>query len=157
MTPQRIEEMKSICDIVRERIRWVATLYGSKWKDEKYLNEAYLEALEYTVKEADRKRWRIVETDGNPTEEGKYQVVLLFNGWNKEKKQPSKNQFSTVSERYFCERTEENDPFVMSGQEGDLVWLSDACGYPNENVFAWRLIEDIEIPTLPKGVKKWGG
>lgn len=97
--------------------------------------------------------WKIVEKDGNPTSEGTYDVILIYNGWDKEKQQPNDELFATRDTRWFGD-AEANEGWVMKGQpDHGLVWTEETGSSPNERVYAWLPQRDYPDIDLPDGVK----
>ena len=99
--------------------------------------------------------WKIVEKDGNPTVKGNYDVILIYNGWDKEKQEFTDELFATRETRYFCDAVKVGlENWVMNDQpDHGLVWTEETGSYPNERVYAWLPQRDYPDIALPNGVK----
>ena len=99
--------------------------------------------------------WKFVETDGNPTEEGTYVVILIYNGWDKEKQKPNDELFATRDTRWFGDAVKAGcEGWVMKDQpDHGLVWTEETGSSPNERVYAWLPKSNYPDIVLPDGVK----
>ena len=112
---------------------------------------------EEVEEEAKTEGWRYVLKDGNPEEPGVYWTTLIYD-------ECKDNEFTgrkcaTVESRMFADLDKE--PFlaawIMNGQpETGLAWTQESGSWYNEEVWAWKPVEEIEMADLPSGVVKGG-
>lgn len=102
-----------------------------------------------------RADWRCVEKDGNPDAEGMYHVILIYSGWDSEKREPNGELYATREARWFGDAVKAGfENWVMRDQpDHGLVWTEETGSYPNERVYAWLPRRDYPDIELPEGVK----
>ena len=109
--------------------------------------------------------WKIVKTDGNPTAEGEYFVVLTH---PKEcvvidnRLQPTDNtSFRAWTDmRFFGKRDPQfTASWAMWDQDPEAgpYWQEQSGSLPCESVYAWLDASDLKMPRLPEGVEWEGG
>lgn len=99
--------------------------------------------------------WRYLGADGNPEKAGIYYVIVIYSGWDKEKREATDERFAQMTTRLLDEYDPSDDKWVMEGQPKEgLVWYEEVGSEANETVYAWLPMEvDPAQVTLPKGVK----
>lgn len=96
--------------------------------------------------------WKIVKTDGNPTEPGTYDVVIIYPKWDSVRQCRSDKMLAERTSRWFGE-AKENHGWLMEGQPREgLAWTEECGSYDGEQVYAWLPVRGCEVP-LPEGVK----
>ncbi len=102
--------------------------------------------------------WHVVKKDGNPTKDGQYYVILIYNEWEDGKK--TDKRVAAMATRYFADLDLNPDlrDWVMEDQpDSGLVWTEETGSIAGESVYAWLELDEIDIPELPEGVTLWKG
>jgi len=98
--------------------------------------------------------WNIVSEHGNPQEEGVYDVVLIYHGWDKVQQKPTDELFADCDSRWFGPA---GSGWEMKGQPKEgLVWHEETGSSPDEQVYAWLPRRVPHGLKLPDGVKWFG-
>lgn len=106
-------------------------------------------------------QWKFTKTDGNPTEEGEYRVILLY-----PKKaaiidgrlQPAEGTqlLACSALRFFGKKNPvARATWAMYDQDpdADMYWHEKTGSRPGESVYAWMDDYDLIRPLLPEGVE----
>ena len=106
--------------------------------------------------------WNIVEHDGNPSESGVYDVVLIYDDVKRVQKDeygllgdlvPTGKRFAVRSNSYFGDALFVKG-WAMKGQpDTGFVWSEECGSYPNEQVYAWLPLREYPDIELPEGIE----
>ena len=105
--------------------------------------------------------WNYINEVGNPTEEGAYDVILIYedvvrkegtNGFEDEDFERTGKRYAVQESRWFGPVTV-NDGWVMKDQPKEgLAWHEESGSYFSETVWAWYPKREFPKAVLPEGV-----
>ena len=107
--------------------------------------------------------WKIVAKDGNPTEEGVYDTILIHDDAymenpneqdaSKQRWVKTKKTYAVQESRWYGEATKD-DGWLMDGQPKEgLAWHEECGSYGGEWVYAWLPKKEHPNVELPEGVE----
>ena len=91
--------------------------------------------------------WKYIDKDGNPSKEGCYHVVLLYND------EREGGMVAEFTERYFSDYEKVKGWEMCNQPKEGLVWSEECGSSEGEVVWAWLPNVQFMMPELPEGVK----